>query len=196
MTTESSSTKADILEKSISLFAASGYSAVSMRQIAKAVGITAASLYHHFPDKQTLYIQAIQQAFVSREFMLSEILAMDLPVREKLRLFVRRICEFIINDPDFSKLIHREILDSQEDETRLRLLGDQVFKKFAGAVMTLAGELAPDKDPHLTGISILSLVAYHFLLKPLRIYLPGARPAHNDLDTISDHITDLLLRKL
>ena len=71
MTTESSSTKADILEKAISLFAASGYSAVSMRQIAKAVGITAASLYHHFPDKQTLYIQAIQQAFVSREFMLS-----------------------------------------------------------------------------------------------------------------------------
>ncbi len=37
-----------------------------MRDISKAVGISAAALYHHFPDKQRLYLDAMEYVFVDK----------------------------------------------------------------------------------------------------------------------------------
>ncbi len=43
-----------VREAALRLFAAKGYAAVSMREIAGAVGLQAAALYNHFPNKQAL----------------------------------------------------------------------------------------------------------------------------------------------
>ena len=48
-------TKQRILEKSLELFSTKGYDAVSVGEIAKAVGIKAPSLYNHFPGKQAIF---------------------------------------------------------------------------------------------------------------------------------------------
>jgi AcrR family transcriptional regulator len=50
-----SKTKEHILIESTVLFALKGYSAVSMRDIAEKVGITAAALYNHFASKEDLW---------------------------------------------------------------------------------------------------------------------------------------------
>lgn len=47
-------TAADLRRAALELFAARGYAAVSMRQIAAAVGVQAGALYLYTPDKQTL----------------------------------------------------------------------------------------------------------------------------------------------
>lgn len=49
------STKERILSESLRLFSEYGYNAVSMQQIAKAVGIKAPSLYNHFESKQAIF---------------------------------------------------------------------------------------------------------------------------------------------
>lgn len=48
------SNREKILEAAILLFAERGFSAVSQREIAAAVGIKAASLYNHFPSKEAI----------------------------------------------------------------------------------------------------------------------------------------------
>ena len=48
-------TKQTILDKALELFSAQGYDAVSVGEIAKAVGIKAPSLYNHFPSKQAIF---------------------------------------------------------------------------------------------------------------------------------------------
>ena len=48
-------TKQIILDKALELFAARGYDAVSVGEIADAVGIRAPSLYHHYPGKQAIF---------------------------------------------------------------------------------------------------------------------------------------------
>ena len=48
-------TKQKILEKALELFSTRGYDAVSVGEIAKAVGIKAPSLYNHFPSKQAIF---------------------------------------------------------------------------------------------------------------------------------------------
>ena len=48
-------TRRRILDQALELFAARGYDAVSVGEIAKAVGIKAPSLYNHFPSKQAIF---------------------------------------------------------------------------------------------------------------------------------------------
>jgi len=49
-----------VRDAALRLFAQSGYAAVSMRQIASAVGVQAGALYNYTPDKQTLLFDLMQ----------------------------------------------------------------------------------------------------------------------------------------
>lgn len=49
-----------ILDAARTLFLSRGYQGTSTRDIAKAVGITQPALYHHFDDKEVIYLQVIQ----------------------------------------------------------------------------------------------------------------------------------------
>ena len=48
-------TKERIIEKSINLFSINGYDSVSIRDIAKNVGIKGSSIYNHFQNKREIY---------------------------------------------------------------------------------------------------------------------------------------------
>ncbi|MDT8327946.1 MAG: TetR/AcrR family transcriptional regulator [Roseovarius sp.] len=49
-----------VREAALALFARQGYAAVSMRQIAGAVGVQAGALYNYTPDKQTLLYELMK----------------------------------------------------------------------------------------------------------------------------------------
>lgn len=53
----------DRRNKALELFAAKGFGQVSMRELAAHVGLTAGSLYHHFPSKQHLLFDLIEELF-------------------------------------------------------------------------------------------------------------------------------------
>ena len=53
----------DRRDKALELFAAKGFGQVSMRELAAHVGLTAGSLYHHFPSKQHLLFDLIEELF-------------------------------------------------------------------------------------------------------------------------------------
>lgn len=53
-------TKQKILDKALELFSVKGYDAVSVGEIAKAVGIKAPSLYNHFPSKQAIFEEIVE----------------------------------------------------------------------------------------------------------------------------------------
>jgi AcrR family transcriptional regulator len=186
--------KEEILDLAIPLFARSGFAGVSMRDIAKVVGISAASLYHHFPDKQALYLQAMTQAFEDKAQGFAAVLTATGSPEQRLEDFVHAFTKLMSNDPDFLALLQRELLDG--DEARLKLLAEQVFKEQFIAMGELASELVPDCDSHMAAISIASLVLYHLETTPIRRFLPGGKAKHNKPDVISRHVTSLLLHGL
>jgi AcrR family transcriptional regulator len=49
-----------ILEASVQLFARYGYHAAPLRDIAQIAGIQAASIYHHYPNKQALLVEIME----------------------------------------------------------------------------------------------------------------------------------------
>lgn len=66
-------TKKKILKKALELFAANGYDAVSVGEIAKAVGIKAPSLYSHYPSKQAIFDAIVEETALQYEKYTDEI---------------------------------------------------------------------------------------------------------------------------
>ncbi len=54
-------TKEKIIYESLTLFSTKGFNAISVRDIAKAVGIKASSLYNHFKNKQDIFDTIIRR---------------------------------------------------------------------------------------------------------------------------------------
>lgn len=187
-------TSTAILDEAVPLFAARGYSAVSMRDIAAAVAITPAGLYHHYPNKQALYLAAMERVFADKARVITETVRSEGTARERLARFIERFTRLMAEDPDFRMLLQRELLDGDRD--RLRLLADRVFSEPFAAVSDLAAELAPDCDPHLLTISLAGLVLFHFEAAPLRQFLPGMKSEHEQTETIVRHVTRLMSRAM
>ena len=161
-----------------------------MRDIAKSVGISSAALYHHYPDKQSLYVAAMGHAFADKASSIQSTLDNNGEPEELLEHFVTIFTKQMANDPDFRVLLHRELLDG--DEERLKLLADKVFVEPFNAIKQLAQKMSLDCDPHLLAISMAGLILFHFETESIRRYLPGSLKKHNDPKVITQHVISLL----
>lgn len=83
-----------VLNAAYRLFLRNGLTAVSMQHIADEVGITKATLYHHFRDKQDLYLATMRLAITSNERALTESLAESATLRE----LVRELIGYVFGD--------------------------------------------------------------------------------------------------
>ena len=59
---EPNPTKQAILDKALELFAVHGYTAVSIRMLARAVGIRESSIYHHYDGKDAIFQALLDRA--------------------------------------------------------------------------------------------------------------------------------------
>jgi len=97
-----------IREAALRLFAQQGYAAVSMRQIAKEVGVQAGALYNYTPDKQSLLFNLMETHMV-------ELLAAwnAVPVAsgalERLRAFTGFHIRFHLERPDAVFIAYMEL---------------------------------------------------------------------------------------
>ncbi len=86
---DQSVSREDILQAAAAVLRRNGYDATTMKDIAAQVNLTAASLYHHFENKDVLLLAVLELGlqYVSRE--IETVLASDAPNAEKLRRMVR-----------------------------------------------------------------------------------------------------------
>ena len=82
---EAEETKRTILRTAQQLFMEYGYRAVSTRQLADACGLTQPALYHHFADKQDLYVAMVQEEVAKLRAALERIAGRNEGVEERLR---------------------------------------------------------------------------------------------------------------
>ncbi len=103
-----------IRKAALGLFARHGYAAVSMRQIAKEVGVQAGALYNYTPDKQSLlfrlmrdHMQELQQAY--------DALGETGDAQEALRRFVGFHIRFHLERPDEVFIAYMELRNLTPD---------------------------------------------------------------------------------
>ncbi len=115
---ERSARKIEILSVAARLFRERGYSAVSMRDIAQALDIKAASLYNHIKSKQEILSEVVM--VIAREFVLGidEIAMKDSSAIEKLKELILLHIEITLRDPDEMASVNNDWMHLSEKEKK------------------------------------------------------------------------------
>lgn len=87
----------DILQAAAEVLQRNGYEAATMKDIAAAVNLTAASLYHHFRNKDTLLLAVLELGLDAVTQQIEKIAASAKPSDQKLR---EMICAHVVGLTD------------------------------------------------------------------------------------------------
>ncbi len=117
-------TKEKIIKKALELFAKNGYDAVSVGEIAKAVGIKAPSLYSHYSGKQAIFDAIVEYAASRYEKYTDEIDIHVQDAKKDIGVF------FKVTDEVLIKKVRQIFLYSLRDETISRFRRMMTIEQF------------------------------------------------------------------
>ena len=184
-------TQERLLDTAAELFAKRGYAGVSMRDIASAVGITQAAIYHHFSNKDALYVAAVTWLFEKNTLGVGEQMAEINDPAQRLELLIDAMLQAMEADPRFRLIYMRELLEN--DERKLAAIAESAFAAFYEPLNTLMLELAPGKDAQLLIFSMAGMIFHHLEARKIAPYLPHTSAGNLDTPSLARHISDLFL---
>jgi AcrR family transcriptional regulator len=129
-----------LLERGAELFASHSYDELSMREIARKVGISKPLLYHYFPSKRAFFEAALAQA--ATELRVRTEPDPTLPPLDQLRESLEAFLGLI----DENALAYRKLMQSLGSVPEVRELVDEVRTKTAARILEgLYADGAPPK---------------------------------------------------
>jgi AcrR family transcriptional regulator len=183
-------TREDILEAAAQVFRQKGFHGASMNDIAEAVSLQKASLYHHVSSKQEILFELLDRALQLLLEQISPIANQNLSADKKLRLMIREYLQILVENIDLATVLlfeHRSLDRRQHarhvpNRDKFELLWKDVL---AEGVRT---KLFRCENPGLTTRALLGqlnwTITWYRLDGPLAI------------DQIADQYSDLLLNGL
>ncbi|MGC3987301.1 MAG: TetR/AcrR family transcriptional regulator [Pseudorhodoferax sp.] len=157
-------TRDNLLLFAARMFGVQGYSATTMRHIAEQAGIEAASIYYHFPSKEQLVDEVMEQGANRIVQALTErldALAPDATAEQRFRAAVLGQMSGMINHGDFA-LAHGRLLGQLPDAVREKQVKrrERHQKLWNGLLEDLRtqGRMRSDVDIHLARILILGSI--------------------------------------
>jgi len=150
-----------IVVEATRLFAANGFDATPLQEIADAVGIRKASLLYHFPSKDELRRSVLDTMLSHWNEALPRLLQAAASGEDQFQAIVKEMVRFFTTDPDRARLLVREVLDRPE-ETK-ELIGERI-RPWVDIVCDYIrkgqqqGALQADADPEAYVVQVINLV--------------------------------------
>jgi TetR/AcrR family transcriptional regulator len=186
-----------ILEAAEVLFAEKGFDAVSMSAIASLAKTSKPNIYHHFRNKDDLYL-AIMKTAIHRSTVLLDALE-DAPgtFSQRLSSFSSGQLDNILAHKRSTQLILRETLSGGSQR------GREITKHFVGQIFTrlvamvhqgqCENEFKEDIDPALTAFMIVAANMFFFQATPFMQHVPETQFTE-DVGTYSNDVMDILFK--
>lgn len=116
----------ELISKSFDLFADKGYGAITMRQIAQALGVSTGTLYHYFPSKQALFEQLVEE--ISQQDVI--IALAELGGKENIPEMMKALGNYLVKNEDYLiKWTYIWVDFCQNQDSKLMLSNSTVFKR-------------------------------------------------------------------
>ncbi|MEW6113793.1 MAG: TetR/AcrR family transcriptional regulator [Thermodesulfobacteriota bacterium] len=140
---EIDSIKETILEKALQLIIEEGYNKLSMRKIASRLGVTAASIYYYYKNKEEINLMVRLRGFEMLESMTLKAYHEKTSVENKLRAVVWAYVEFGITYPDYYDIMFNLRTPKVTDYigTELELIATTKLKPTARKTFYLVSKL-------------------------------------------------------
>jgi AcrR family transcriptional regulator len=180
-------TRDDVLDAAAQVFRQKGFHGASMSDIAAAVNVQKASLYHHVSSKQEILLELLERALQILTDRISTVAAQDEPADKKLRQMIRVYLQLLAENADLSSVLlfeHRSL--DKKSHTRHVPQRD----KFEALWRDVLNEGARAKifDLKDTGLAARALMGV--MNWTLTWYHPGGGKS---IDQIADEYADLIL---
>jgi AcrR family transcriptional regulator len=151
-----------LLARAAEAFGANGYEAARLEDIARAAGITRASVLYHFPSKDALYEAVVEQAFDAMRSTLEAALALDGGSFEhKLEQIVSALTRFADDHVGLLSVVLRGCLRG-DDVVAQRSL-DRSLTPLVDALELAIGAAADVPPGFPVRAAILQLMFSHFV---------------------------------
>ena len=175
--------RATILAVAKVLFSDKGYHGVSVDEIARRLGVSPAILYRHFPSKEALYEEVLNDIACRRENYIDAVVTSDGSFSDVLRSLTRIYVDSVSKDPDYLRMELQSALEGSDAtrqffENRWRPLTD--FIEFSVKDLRVRERVAP-VDPRVAALfeSFAVLRAIHLLtVELLMVYFPFSSLMH------------------
>ena len=192
-----------ILAAATELFAAQGFTGVTVKAIAGKAKVNPALLYYYFEDKEALYREVLAQIVGGMSRQIGSALASAPPSPEEgVRRFVMAQAERFFENRTFARLVLRELFDggTVRLETPMHAVVTNAFRPLMELIKggQRAGVFRADLDPRFAVISTVAQVAYFTLAQPIvaeLMELPGGVPIET-ARAFGVHASDFVIRAL
>ncbi len=196
-TAASSDGKGRILQAAMRLFAARGFNAVSISDVAEAAHVVKSAIYHYYTSKDSLYLAVLDETCrVSREQM--EAGAQGVTWHERLRGAAMVLARLVGPRSHVLSLILEGIAQASESNpadptARSALRGEftrVLAREIAGGIA--AGDLKP-MDPELASICLIGMIAAALQTNAGTRTVPVGTASGGPLDAQIEFALDLFL---
>lgn len=182
-----------IIDSAAALFSRKGFSGTTTREVAKAAGVSEATLFKHFTTKEDLYAAIIEAKAQSRAILGTVVAAAERKEdAEVLRVLAREMVNRTKADPTLLRLLFFSALEGHA-------LSDMFFRSRLEAVDLFLTRYIAQRvedgafrhlDPMLAAWNFIGMLAYHILF----VELFGQKPATDvGLDAAVEQTVSLFL---
>ena len=188
------STRERVVGAATRLFADGGYGLTSMRDIARAARIRAATLYHHFKSKDQLYHEVLEREQAKLRELMNTVLAEETEFPRQIERMVTLAFDYHRKNPSLAKLGLRAALgDGLTRPYDSRWLGMMEALLRPRAVK---GEIK-DIDPALFLITAGAIIQHHVVANGTYRELVGRSVSADEIEARTRaHVTQVILRSL
>lgn len=174
---KSERSRALILEAALQLFSEQGYRGTSIREISDAAGLSTGNLYHHFPDKETLFRTLLDHywaAIESPDFPFNRALAAG-AFPNDLEYLAKAAEESVRSHRRHVALIYVDVVEFQG--THIRKFYSEMAGRFATFLNTrfpdgtLKQQLSPGTDP-TTAVMLASRIFLQYFAVEILFGVP------------------------
>jgi len=154
-----------ILDAALKLFSHRGYGATSVQEIAEAAGLSKGNVYHHFPDKETVFRALLDryfQAMSQPEFPFNQALATG-TFPENLEQIGRAARDMVRDYREYVALIYVDVVEF--DGSHVRKFYEDMASRFDAFLKAhgLEGQLRDKLQEGLSPASAVMLATRIFL---------------------------------
>ncbi len=156
-----------VLQAAFELFVRQGYHGTSMRQVAKAAGLTPASIYNHFASKADIFTQVLIRYHPYREMMANLEAAQGDTVDELIKDAAQRVISVARSRRDLQHLMFIEIVEFKgEHASEIFSRAFPAIQKFLGKLQNAKGKLRPIPPESLI-LTLMGLMMSQWMLDGL-----------------------------
>ena len=183
-----------IIQAAIAEFRANGFDITSMDKIAATAGVSKRTVYNHFPSKEELFAEILNQLWARVTAEQETAYRPDLPLREQMRRILMAKLQ-MLGDDNFLDLARVAIAATIHSPERAQNMVERMGKREEGLTVWIRAAQADGRlkpvDPEFAAQQIQGMLKSFAFWPQISMGLPGLSPEMQT--TVVDSALDMFL---